>query len=119
MTTAAAALLSDLDYSQVSNRLAKTVSKLAVDANVAMLTALREQLQGHQLQWSCSTGTFAAHSHAVLQLAEAGTSLLLAERSTVASLGADLRDAQTMSADLRSQLVTALDQSIGHGYEEE
>jgi hypothetical protein len=115
---AAAALLKDLESSEVSKRLARAVAKLTVEANIAMLTSLREQLQGHQLKWTCSKGPAAAHSLAVLQMAEIGTSLLFAEHATVESLEAELRDAQATSAELRSDLVASLDANIGHSYTE-
>jgi hypothetical protein len=115
---AAAALIKDLDSSEVSKRLARTVEKNSVGSNIAMLGALREQLEGYQFKWSCSKGAAVARTNAVLQLAETGTSLLMLERSTVSALSAELRDAQASSAQLRAQLVANLQQTIGQGYEQ-
>lgn len=114
---AAASLIKDLDASEVSKRLARTVSQSSVDSNVQMLTALNEQLQARQLKWTCSKGQAAGHSMAVLQLAETGTSLLMAERDTVASLSSELRDSQAESAQLRAEFVTLLEQTLGRGYD--
>lgn len=114
---AAASLMQDLASSAVSKRLAQTVSQSTVDSNIQMLTALNEQLQARQFQWSCGSGPAAAHSMAVLQLAETGTALLMAERDTVASLQAELHSAQEESARLRSEFVTLLEQTLGHSYE--
>mmetsp|Transcript_100739 Transcript_100739/g.159358 ORF Transcript_100739/g.159358 Transcript_100739/m.159358 type:complete len:969 (-) Transcript_100739:40-2946(-) len=115
---AAAALIKDLDASEVSKRLARTVGKSSVSSNIAMLSALREQLEGYQFKWSCAKGPVVARTNAVLQLAETGTSLLMRERSTVAALIAELRVAEESSAQVRSEVVAALQQSIAQGYEE-
>jgi hypothetical protein len=114
---AAASLIRDLDNSDTAKRLGQTVSKSSVESNVQMLQALNEQLQARPLQWACAKGPAAAHSMAVLQLAERGTSLLIAERNTVSSLTAELREAQTASAQLKADFVTMLEQSLGHSYE--
>merc|ERR1719498_1765503 len=94
---AAASLVKDLESSEVSKRLARTVSQSSVESNVQMLTALSEQLQARPLQWTCAKGPAAAHSMAVLQLAEKGTALLKQERDTVTSLTAELRSNEEQS----------------------
>lgn len=114
---AAASLIKDLDASEVSKRLAETVSQSSAESNIQMLTALNLQLQEHHLQWSCGKGRAAAHSMAVLQLAETGTSLLAAERDTVTSLRAELRDAESESAQLRAEFVGFLEKALGRSYE--
>lgn len=114
---AAASLIRDLDSSEVAKRLGRTVSQSSVESNIQMLTALNEQLQGREFHWTCKKGPAAAHSMAVLQLAEAGTSLLKAERDTVASLSAELRDTQAASALVKAEFVTRLEQTFGQGYE--
>jgi len=114
---AAASLIRDLDSSEISKRLGRTVSQSSVESNVQMLTALNEELQAREFHWACIKGPVAAHSMAVLQLAETGTSLLVAERDTVASLSAELRDTQAASAQLKAEFITRLEQTFGQGYE--
>jgi len=116
---AAASLIKDLDGSEVSKRLARTVSQSTAQANVQMLTALKEQLEARQLHWKCAKGSAAAHSSAILQLAETGTGLLIAERDTVASLKAELRDSQAESGLMKAEFVALMEQTLGRSYDAE
>jgi len=114
---AAASMIKDLDASEVSKRLARKVAQGSVASNIQMLSALNAQLGTYKFQWTCTQGSAAAHSLAVLQLAETGTSLLMAERATVASLSAQLRDSQATSAQLRAEFVGKLEETLARSYE--
>eukprot|EP00747_Dinoflagellata_sp_TGD_P050980 gnl/TRDRNA2_/TRDRNA2_147084_c3_seq1.p1 gnl/TRDRNA2_/TRDRNA2_147084_c3~~gnl/TRDRNA2_/TRDRNA2_147084_c3_seq1.p1 ORF type:complete len:1100 (+),score=275.57 gnl/TRDRNA2_/TRDRNA2_147084_c3_seq1:219-3518(+) len=114
---AAAALQAELGQASAMKSLAQRVSQQDVSTNIKMLAALQEQLKGRQLTWDCAQGPAAAKAEAALQLTESGLSMLEAEKSTVASLAAELRGVKALSDQTQAEFVGLIRQALGRTYE--